>query len=227
MVLCETMKVEGHNDNQKRLRLFPFTLRGDAKEWFDSLPADSITTWDDMEAIFLDEFFPIPLFLRRRQEISNFNQKEGESLRDAYKRFKKSLSACPEHDFDSTTQMQFFCNGLRLSTRQVLDTAAGGSLNFKTATDMKKINEAVAANEQMELYDRSSGTKAGLIDLNRLEHHMAQSTLTNKQIKEAVEAEVTKRMAALNLRQPLVAQINQMNAVGCDWCGGPHYTMHC
>ncbi|GAU45782.1 hypothetical protein TSUD_24460 [Trifolium subterraneum] len=74
-------------------------------------------------------------------------------------------------------------------------------------------NRLAIANQPVTV-NKSSGTKAGLIDLNRLEHHMAQSTPTNKQIKEAVEAEVTKRMAALNLRQPPVAQINQMNAVG-------------
>ncbi|CAJ2659128.1 unnamed protein product [Trifolium pratense] len=167
------------------------------------------------------------LFVRRRQDISNFQQKDGESLGEAYKRYKKLLAACPEHNYDGTVQMQIFCNGLLLATRQVLDTASGGSINFKTATQIIKVIEAVALNEQMEMYDRTGGTRGGLIDLNQVEHRNAQNILTNKQIQEAVSAEVTKRMAALNLSQPLVASVNQMNTVRCDWCAGPHFTMHC
>jgi hypothetical protein len=69
----------------------------------------------------------------------------------------------------------------------------------------------------MEMYDRTGGTRSGLIDLNQLEHKNAQNILTSKQIQEAVSAEVTKRMAAINLSQPLVASVNQMNTVTCDW----------
>ncbi|WJX29241.1 hypothetical protein P8452_17905 [Trifolium repens] len=104
--------------------------------------------------------------------------------------------------------MQIFCNGLRLATRQVLDTASGGSINFKTATQIIKVIEAVALIDQMEMYDRTGGTRGELINLNQLEHRNAQNILTNKQIQEAVSAEVTKRMAAINLSQPLVAQVN-------------------
>jgi hypothetical protein len=207
-VICETTKVDGNSEEAKRLRLFPFSLTDDAKECFDSLPAGSITTWNDMEDKFLEQFFPTALFVRRRQDISNFQQKDGESLGEAYKRYKKLLAACLEHNYDGTVQMQIFCNGLRLATRQVLDTASGGSINFKTATQIIKVIEAVALNEQMEMYDRTGGTRSGLIDLNQLEHRNAQNILTNKQIQEAVSAEVTKRMAAINLSQPLVAQVN-------------------
>jgi hypothetical protein len=227
LILCETAKVQGHSEEAKRLRLFPFTLTDDAYEWFDSLPAGSITTWNEMEDKFLEQFFPTALFVRRRQDISSFQQKEGESLGEAYKRYKKLISACPEHNFDTTVQMQMFCNGLRLATRQVLDTASGGSINFKTASQIIKIIEAVALNEQMEMYDRTGGTRGGLIDLNQLELKNAQSILTGKQIQDAVAAEVSKKMAALNLTQPQVAPVNQMNTVKCDWCAGPHFTMHC
>jgi hypothetical protein len=104
--------------------------------------------------------------------------------------------------------MQIFCNGLRLATRQVLDTASGGSINFKTTTQIIKVIEAIVLNDQMEMYDRTGGTRGELINLNQLEHRNAQNILTNKQIQEAVSAEVTKRMAAINLSQPLVAQVN-------------------
>src|SRR3954468_11884809 len=102
----------------------------------------------------LNEYFPASVFLRKRYEILNFKQKEGESLGDAYKRFKRTLVACPTHNMDKTEQMQMFVNGLRFKTKQLIDTAAGGSTNFTTASGIIKIIEAIAANEHLELYDR-------------------------------------------------------------------------
>lgn len=60
-------------------------------------------------------------------------------------------------------QMQNFVNGLRMKTKQLIDTAAGGSTNFTTATGIKKIIEAIAANENLELYDRSVSQPEGII----------------------------------------------------------------
>jgi len=81
--------------------------------------------------------------------------------------------ACLTHNMDETEQMQMFVNGLRIQTRQILDSAAGGSANFATTTGMKKIIEAIASNEHLELYDRVS-SKSAVINL-KLE--------TNKQVK--------------------------------------------
>ncbi|XP_073224833.1 uncharacterized protein [Cicer arietinum] len=51
---CETMKVDGLSEEGKRMKLFPFSLTEDAKEWLNSFPADSITTWDDLKDKFLE-----------------------------------------------------------------------------------------------------------------------------------------------------------------------------
>lgn len=51
--------------------------------------------------------------------------------------------------------MQMFVNGLRLKTKQLIDAAAGGSSNFTTTTGIENIIEVIAANEHLELYDRS------------------------------------------------------------------------
>lgn len=139
------LKIEGHTEEANKLRIFLFTLSKDAEEWFYSLPARSITTWEKMEISFLNEYFPASVFLMKRYDIMNFKQKEGESLGDSYKWFKRILVACPTHNLDQTKQIQMFANGLRLKTKQLIDTAVGGSSNFSTATSIKKIIEAIAA----------------------------------------------------------------------------------
>ncbi|XP_073225695.1 uncharacterized protein [Cicer arietinum] len=52
--LCETVKRNGCSEEGKMLRLFPFSLKDDTKEWLNSFPTDSITTWDDIEDKFLE-----------------------------------------------------------------------------------------------------------------------------------------------------------------------------
>ena len=115
--MSTTLKIDGHTDEAKKLRMFPFTLSKETEEWFYSLPAGSITSWEEMETTFLNEYFPASVFLRKRYEILNFKQKYGESLGDTYKRFKRVLVACPTHNMDNTEQMQMFVNGLKIKTK--------------------------------------------------------------------------------------------------------------
>ncbi|XP_058722998.1 uncharacterized protein LOC131594782 [Vicia villosa] len=118
--------------------------------------------------------------------------------------------------------MQNFMNGLKLKTKQLIDTTAGGSTNFKTATEIKKIIDAIAANEHLELYDPSVNQPEGLVDLK----------LTNQVVKmeEQITAEVERRMKQMALEKQTVAQVQPVQpiqAVNCEICGGPHFAVHC
>src|SRR3954466_12337205 len=213
-----SLKIEGHSEEAKRLVMFPFTLSEDAEEWFYSLPAGSITTWQQMETAFLNEYFPASVYIRKRYDIMNFKQKDGESLGDAYKRFKRCLVACPTHNLDATEQMQNFVNGLKLKTKQLIDTAAGGSTNFTTATGIKKIIEAIAANEHLELYDRTVSQPEGKIDL-KLANHVVN-------MEDQIKAEVERRLKGMNLGTQTVAQVQPAQAMVCEICAGPHFAIH-
>lgn len=81
---------------------------------------------------------------------------------DAYKRFKRLPVACLTHSLDQTEQIKMFVNDLRLKTKQLIDTSFGGSANFTTSIVIKKIIEAIAANEHLELYDRSVSKLEGV-----------------------------------------------------------------
>src|SRR4051812_17088077 len=199
--------------------MFPFTISEDAEEWFYSLPAGSITTWQQMETTFLNEYFPASVYIRKRYDIVNFKQKEGESHGDAYKRYKRLLVACPTHNMDHTEQMQVFVNGLKIKTKQLIDTAAGGSTNFSTATGIKKIIEAIAANEHLELYDRSVSHSEGIIDLK----------LANQVIKmeDQIAAEVERRLKKMTVETQTAAQVQPAQTVSCEICNGPHQTVYC
>lgn len=69
--MSTTLNIEEHTKESKKLRMFPFILAEDDEEWFYSLPADIITTWEEMEIYFLNEYFPTSIFFKKRCEILN------------------------------------------------------------------------------------------------------------------------------------------------------------
>ena len=57
-VVCSTMRPQGVDEEQIKLRAFPFSLDGAAKDWLYYLPPIAITNWDGLRRIFLEKFFP-------------------------------------------------------------------------------------------------------------------------------------------------------------------------
>ncbi|GJS70658.1 zinc finger, CCHC-type containing protein [Tanacetum coccineum] len=74
-----------------RLHLFQFSLRNEASNWLERLPAGSITRWEDLTTRFLAQFFPPGRTAKLRNDILMFQQHHGESLSKAWSRFKDLL----------------------------------------------------------------------------------------------------------------------------------------
>ena len=56
--ICDMMRIKDVDPNVVRLRLFPFSLRGKAKDWLLALPTGTITSWERCTALFITKFFP-------------------------------------------------------------------------------------------------------------------------------------------------------------------------
>ncbi|GJZ32245.1 zinc finger, CCHC-type containing protein [Tanacetum coccineum] len=82
---------------KEHLRLFQFSLRDQASNWLERLPAGSITTWEDLTTQFLAQFFPLGRTAKLRNDILMFQQHHGESLSEAWTRFKDLLQKVPHH----------------------------------------------------------------------------------------------------------------------------------
>ncbi|GJS16534.1 zinc finger, CCHC-type containing protein [Tanacetum coccineum] len=54
----DSLDLDGENRERTRMRLFQFSLRDQASNWLERLPAGSITTWEDLTTRFLAQFFP-------------------------------------------------------------------------------------------------------------------------------------------------------------------------
>ncbi|GJV95169.1 reverse transcriptase domain-containing protein [Tanacetum coccineum] len=125
--VTQSMKVNGVSDDALRLYLFPYSLQHRAAEWFDRLPRNSITTFDQMAKIFLGKYFPPSMVTKLRNDITNFRQEPDESLFEAWERYKLSIDRCPNHNMLPVTQIDTFYNGLTLRHRDTINAAAGGT----------------------------------------------------------------------------------------------------
>ena len=78
------------------LKLFPFSLKGDAKAWYNTLAPGCVHSPQDMIYYFSEKYFPAHKKQAALHEIFNFAQIEEESLPQAWGRLCQSLNALPD-----------------------------------------------------------------------------------------------------------------------------------
>lgn len=105
---CDTIKLSGVDDTSIKLRLFPFSLKDKAKKWLNSNPTDFFTTWKALSQAFLNKYFPPGKTAKLRNDITNFTQPDGESLYEAWERFKELQRKCPHHSIPDWLLVQIF-----------------------------------------------------------------------------------------------------------------------
>ncbi|KAA3470972.1 oligopeptide transporter 4-like [Gossypium australe] len=108
LILCDNFKYNGVSDDAIRIRLFFFSVTGDAFIWLDLQPVDSINTWDKLVSRFLVKYSPMSKTMKLRMDITNFCYLEGESFYEAWECFKLMLHKCPYHGLQDCLQLQTF-----------------------------------------------------------------------------------------------------------------------
>ncbi|KAH9723597.1 hypothetical protein KPL70_007175 [Citrus sinensis] len=124
--ICSTFRFQNFNDESIKFLMFPFSLKDKAKAWLNSLPAGSISTWDELSNKFLTKFFPMSKTYALRREIIDFYQREGEQFYECWERFNDLLLKCPHHGFEKWRLIQCFYNGLTMSNRHMVESMNGG-----------------------------------------------------------------------------------------------------
>ncbi|GKC64078.1 zinc finger, CCHC-type containing protein [Tanacetum coccineum] len=120
-------------------------LRSDTiRNWLERRPTESITTWEDLTTRFLAQFFPSGRTAKLRNDILMFQQHHGESLFEAWTRFKDLLQKVPHHGIDRWLQIQIFYDHVSFHLKCEIDRAAGGKLRNKNADESWEIIENIA-----------------------------------------------------------------------------------
>nr|GEZ57507.1 reverse transcriptase domain-containing protein [Tanacetum cinerariifolium] len=76
-----------------KFMIFPYSLEGAARIWYEKEPPNSILTWDDIVNKFVNQFFPPSKTTHLKNEISRFTQRFEETFGEAWDRFKEMLRA--------------------------------------------------------------------------------------------------------------------------------------
>nr|GEY57904.1 reverse transcriptase domain-containing protein [Tanacetum cinerariifolium] len=207
--VIKSMKVNGVSDDALRLYIFPYSLQHRVVKWFDHLPRNSFTTFDQMAKIFLEKYFPPSMVTKLRNDITNFCQELDESLFEAWEHYKLSIDRCPNHNMLPVTQIDTFYNELTLRHRDTINAATSG-------TFMKR--------RPKECYDLIENTTAHHNDWDTFAQRIeSSSSITSSSDPNIVALKA--EMAEINKNLMKVLQINQqVKAVtpSCETCGGPH-----
>ncbi|XP_062104771.1 uncharacterized protein LOC133816126 [Humulus lupulus] len=201
-----------------RLKLFPYFLRDRARAWLNSLPSDSVSTWQELVERFLMKYFPPTKNAKLRNEITSFQQLDEESLYEAWERFKDLLRKCPRHGIPHCIQVETFYNGLNAHTRIVVDALAIMALLAKSYNEAYEILERISNNKcQWPTSRLSTGRKvAGIYDVDAIISLAAQVSSISNMLR-------TMNMGMnQSMRKPMGTQMGKMESISCVCCGEGH-----
>nr|GEX18290.1 reverse transcriptase domain-containing protein [Tanacetum cinerariifolium] len=188
--MTSTLKYRDVPNDAIKLMVFPYSLNGAARIWYEKEPPNSILTWDDLVKKFVNQFFPPSKTTHLKNEISRFTQRFEETFREAWERFKEMLRACPHHGFSEESSskkddridklVDQISNLVEIVNKQVITPATvqavekscvicGGTLSSNTISNPKGEMKAVT-------------THSGLA-------YEGPSILTNSSLEKVVERE--------------------------------------
>ncbi|GJT27492.1 zinc finger, CCHC-type containing protein [Tanacetum coccineum] len=142
--VVDSLDLDVANRERTRLCLFQFHLHDQASNWLERLLVGYISTWEDLTTRFLAQFFPPGRTAKLRNKILMFYQHQGESLSEAWTRFKDLLQKVPHHGIDRWLQIQFFYDHVSFHHKCKIDRVAGGKLRDKNANKSWEIIKNLA-----------------------------------------------------------------------------------
>ncbi|XP_022897634.1 uncharacterized protein LOC111411325 [Olea europaea var. sylvestris] len=144
----------GHPNFQLRpdvINLFSNSLSfyDKAREWIDTLPARSITSWVESVQKFTTKFFPPARVAKLKHDITTFQQLDSETFHEAWERFKDMLRKCPNNGITLPQQVQYFYAGLTPSHRSNVDSLSNGSIQNKSIREAYELFEVMSEQSAM------------------------------------------------------------------------------
>ncbi|GJY40971.1 MAK10-like protein [Tanacetum coccineum] len=169
--LVDSLDLDGENRERTRMRLFQNSIRDQASNLLERLPAVAITTWEDLTTRFLAQFFPPGRTAKLRNDILMFQQHHGESLSEAWTRFKDLLQKVPHHGIDLWLQERRRILCMIIDPRPRYDNE-----NWNDPRDFAKPVKAIALPQ-----DVPSTSDHRLIELENQVQHLMEAHLAPTQ----------------------------------------------
>ncbi|GJR87774.1 reverse transcriptase domain-containing protein [Tanacetum coccineum] len=214
--ITSTLRFRNVPNDVIKLMMFPYSLEGAAKTWYEKEPPNSILTWEDLVTKFVNQFFPPSKTTHLKNKISRFTQKFDESFSEAWERFKEMLRACPHHGFTELTQIDTFYNGLNDNDQDSLNAAAGGNLLSKTTREALNIIE----NKSKVHYSRNKPNASRMNTTSR-----ESVSKTDERIDKLVDQLLT--LVEIVSKKVVTPALIKAVEETCVTCGGAHSWYNC
>lgn len=112
----------------QKLNIFHDTLKGTLLRWFMGLGGKSITTWDNMKKILLEQYQDYCKSRDIKEEIFKIMQKEDENMEDFVAHFKYSLQRSGHSDLEKGTLKIFLLWALREESLELFNVVGNGDI---------------------------------------------------------------------------------------------------
>ncbi|XP_075099000.1 uncharacterized protein LOC107824879 [Nicotiana tabacum] len=144
-----------------------------------------------MTTKFLEKYFSAAKTGRMRKEIHNFSQGEGETVFESWERFKELLRRCPYNGMEQWMQLHYFWDGLKPSSRRLLNSAVAGPLMKKTPDEIVTLLNELS--EDAEQWSTDQGDRRRPARVHQVKSSVAmqaQIAAMAKDIKQLTMAQV-------------------------------------
>ncbi|CAM8941009.1 unnamed protein product [Rhodiola kirilowii] len=158
-----------------------------------------------------------------RNKIISFRSIDGETLYDAWERYKELTRMCPHHNLEQWQIIDTFYQGIDQGMRTLINQAAGGGLNQVPLEDTYEIIERAAQDYHLWTSDRGNPRdRKGVQDLCQAESTNDIARLADSM--KILATEMQNMKLANSMKSSDVAHVG----VYCQICGSPsHYADSC
>jgi hypothetical protein len=158
--LCELFKVTGLSRENTMKKLFPLSLKDKAREWYKLLDDPHHLEWKKLESLFYSKFYPPHEVHLDRNYIYNFHPHDGESIAQAWGRFKSLMLKYPIHELPSNIVINNFYARLSGHYKDYQDACFEGSFTSKEVEAKWDLLEAIQSNT--EDWDNDKGKESSI-----------------------------------------------------------------
>jgi hypothetical protein len=172
-------------------KIFPFSLKGAAKAWFNSLSPGSIDSPIALVNAFFQKYFPASAQHAALQKIFDFEQVKGEKLPKLWGRFCSLIRGLSGEPLPKNELLDIFYNGLTVESKTYLGSCAVGVFRKKTPAEAKELMAKISQDyDDWTLAESTPAStpaptpkKRGMIELNDEVMREAKKSLKEKGIK--------------------------------------------
>jgi hypothetical protein len=144
---CDCLCIEGMYGKTLRWKLFPFSLKGKARQWYDKVVGKQQGDWGSLCSNFCLDFYPISQIIDLRVKVLTIKQELEESLASCCNRFSTLLASSPDLSLPDPILLQHFYKGLSRDSRKLLDTTSGGSFLHVSSKKARLILDQILSTE--------------------------------------------------------------------------------